>query len=161
MRASQTGSSASRSRTTPSLVTTSSEQRNRAARGTNRTIERATPIRIENSTLIKRAEKAVIKIKPASYPEARSAKRNRRQSTSLAAVTDSRPAKAAFGTYRAKDASESSTTATVAAANTHETRVTAPDWKLIAERVSEPDPGKHWKKPPVRFAKPSARHWRL
>ncbi len=29
------------------------------------------------------------------------------------------------------------------------------------ERVSDPEPGMHWKKPPPRLASPSARAWRL
>src|ERR1700722_8078404 len=53
------------------------------------------------------------------------------------------------------------TSATVAAEYTPDHLVTAPELKLIDERVSEPDPGKHWKNPPPRLAMPSARHWRL
>jgi hypothetical protein len=44
---------------------------------------------------------------------------------------------------------------------TPDSRVTAPAWKLIGERVTEPEPGTAWKKPPVRFAKPSAMICRL
>src|SRR5688500_3909052 len=34
----------------------------------------------------------------------------------------------------------------------------APACWLIAERVRDPEPGMHWKKLPVRFARPSDRH---
>jgi len=51
--------------------------------------------------------------------------------------------------------------ATMLAVRIPENRVVAPAWKLMAERDSDPDPGRHWKKPPTRLAIPSARHCRL
>ena len=45
--------------------------------------------------------------------------------------------------------------ATAAAENTPAHWLEAPAWTLMAERVNEPDPGKHWKKLPLKFATPS------
>ncbi len=118
-------------------------------------------MRIENSTLTKTAAKAVVRTNPASKREARRAQSSRRRSISPAAVTSRMPARAALGMKRASGAKSTTTTATAAAANTPDKRLTAPAWKLMAERVSDPEPGKHWKKPPPRLASPSARHCRL
>ncbi len=48
--------------------------------------------------------------------------------------------------------------ATATADTTPDHCVCAPACWLIAERVSEPEPGMHWKKLPGRFATPSLRH---
>ena len=76
-------------------------------------------------------------------------------------MTSSSPASAGCGTYRSSGANSNSAAATVAAETIPENRVTAPAWKLIAERESEPEPGRLWKKPPARLARPSAMIWRL
>ena len=48
--------------------------------------------------------------------------------------------------------------ATATAETTPDHCVAAPACWLIAERVSDPEPGMHWKKLPVKFASPSLRH---
>jgi hypothetical protein len=55
----------------------------------------------------------------------------------------SNPAKAALGTHRMSGANIKRTAATEADAKMPDIRLTAPDWKLMAERVSDPEPGKH------------------
>ena len=62
------------------------------------------------------------------------------------------PASAARGMKRAYGANASMISATAAAETTPDHCVTAPACWLIAERVSEPEPGMHWKKLPVKFA---------
>ncbi len=68
------------------------------------------------------------------------------------------PASAARGMKRAYGAKTSMISATASAETTPDHCVTAPACWLIAERVSEPEPGMHWKKLPVKFASPSLRH---
>jgi hypothetical protein len=60
--------------------------------------------------------------------------------------------------YWASGASSNTITATATAEYTPDHCVTAPACRLTAERVSEPDPGMHWKKLPARLAAPSLRH---
>ena len=88
--------------------------------------------------------------------EARARKRSRRRGLSIspAAVTNSIPASAAVGMNRTSGASTRTQRATAAPAKTPDMRLTAPAWKLMAERVSEPDPGRHWNRPPAKLATP-------
>ena len=68
-----------------------------------------------------------------------------------AAVTIKSPASAERGTKRAYGAKSNMIKATAAADTTPDHWVCAPACWLIAERVSDPDPGMHWKKLPVKF----------
>jgi hypothetical protein len=75
-----------------------------------------------------------------------------------AAVSIRRPASADRGMNRAYGANTIMMSATATADTTPDHCVCPPACWLIADRVSEPDPGMHWKKLPVRLATPSLRH---
>src|SRR6266481_3210310 len=101
---------------------------------------------MQNSTETATAATAVTRTTPASNLVARRWKASLLRSTMRKAANMSSPASEDCGMNWANGANSNTVPATATAENTPDHWLTAPACWLIAERVSDPEPGMHWKK---------------